>query len=182
MSEIEFKKGLVDSGEVAAYIRGLRDVREEGDFPKLMYRGEILIITDILDKFEGRNRVVTTDSKGRKKLFDISEPLFFDGTVFNLQNEYVEMDWVEYYHYWTSIKNDRPDVIRMGSKFYMVYSFTKVINEEGMYVVVGSSPNERITLKFDKDTVISRFRNANNTGVVWSVQNSPTVMEGRKWD
>lgn len=182
MSEIEFKKGLIELDEIAAYIRDLSDSREEGDFPQLMFRGEMYIIHGILDSFKGSRRLVAMDLKGRKKLFDVSEPLFFDGKAFKFQSEYCEMGWVEYYHYWTSIKNDRPDVIRLGAKHYVVYSFTKVINEDGMYVVVGSSPNERITLKFDKGTIITRSSNPNHAGVWWSVENAPAVMEGSKWD
>lgn len=182
MSEIEFKKGPIELCEIQAHINDLRDVRTPGFFPQLMFHGESLFITDILEPFEGKRRIVTLDSKGRRKLFDIDQPLFFDGKVFNFQDEYVEMGWLEYYRYWTALHNSRPDVLRWNGDRYTVYSFTQIVGEEGMYVVIGSTPTERITLKFDSSTVIIRSSNAKRSGASWAVEKAQLVIEGRKWD
>ena len=152
MSDWKITKGPIPIDELQAYIQDLSDIRNKEDFPKLRFRDETLIITDILNKFKGKHRMITTDSKGRKKLFDISDPFYSDGTVLYFADEFVELGWREYYSYWTKLDSYRPDPIEWCGDTYTVYSITKVTGEDGIYVVIGRKPNERVTVKFDDFT------------------------------
>lgn len=181
MSDWKFTKGPVPIDELQAYIQDLSDIRNKEDFPRLKYRENTLIVTDIWNKFEGKYRVMTVDSKGRKKLFDIVDPFYSDGEFLYFDVEFVEMGWKEYYSYWKKL-GTRPDVIDWCGEHYIVYSFTKVVNEDGIYVVIGSKPNERITVKFDDDTSIIRDNTQMGVRPKWFVKHAPIVMDVQKWD
>lgn len=183
MGEIKFEKGPVEIEEIAGYIIDLRDAGNTDSHPKLRFKGNLFYITEVLNGFKGKRRMVTIGPRGQKMLFDVAEPLFFDGEEFNFQSEYVEMTWREYYKYWTAIPNSpRPDSIHWLGDPYIVYSFTKITGEDALYVVVGSKPNERITLRFDQFTVITRAANEVGTGAGWTVEHAKQVVDGRKWD
>jgi hypothetical protein len=109
VSDWKITKGPIPIDELQAYIQDLSDIRNKEDFPKLRFREETLIITDILNKFNGKHRMVTVDSKGRKKLFDISDPFYSDGTVLYFADEFVELGWREYYSYWTKLEKKEDD-------------------------------------------------------------------------
>lgn len=181
MSDWKITKGPIPIDELQAYIQDLSDIRNKEDFPKLRFREETLIITDILNKFQGKHRMVTVDSKGRKKLFDISDPFYSDGEFLYFDVEFVEMGWKEYYSYWKKL-GTRPDVIDWCGEHYIVYSFTKVVNEDGIYVVIGSKPTERITIKFDGGTSIIRDNTQIGVRPRWFVKHAPIVMDAQKWD
>ena len=181
MSYWKITKGPVDIDELQAYIQDLSDIRNKEDFPKLRFREETLIITDILNRFEGKHRMVTADSKGRKKLFDISDELYSDGTILYFADEYVEIGWREYYNHWKKV-GARPDVVEWGGHPYIVYSFTKVTGENRLYVVIGSKPNERLTLIFDDETAIIRDHTRLSGKPTWIIRNAGMVMEGSRWD
>lgn len=181
MSDWKITKGTIPIDELQAYIQDLSDIRNKEDFPKLRFREETLIITDILCKFEGKHRMVTVDSKGRKKLFDISDPFYSDGTVLYFADEFVELGWMEYYSYWKKL-GTRPDVIEWCGEPYIVYSFTKVTMEDGIYIVIGAKPTERITLKFDENTVIIRDHTRAGVRPRWIVKNAKMIMDAQKWD
>lgn len=169
MSDWKITKGPVPIDELQAYIQDLSDIRNKEDFPKLRFREETLIITDILCKFEGKYRMVTVDSKGRKKLFDISDPFYSDGEFLYFDVEFVEIGWKEYYNYWKKL-GTRPDVIEWCGDLYTVYSFTKVTGEDGIYIVIGSKPTERITIKIDNGTIIKRDHTKNGVRPRWVVK------------
>lgn len=181
MADWKIEKGPIDIDELQAYIQDLSDERNKESFPRLKYREDTLIITDILNKFKGKYRIVTTDSKGRKKLFDISDPLYSDGEFIYFDVDFVEMGWSKYYNYWRKL-GTRPDVINWNGGHYIVYSFTKVYNEDGIYVVIGSNPNERITVKFDASTRIIRDHTQLGVRPKWFVSHAPMVMDAMKWD
>lgn len=181
MSDWKITKGPIPIDELQAYVQDLSDERNKEDFPKLRFREETLIITDILNKFEGKYRMVTVDSKGRKKLFDISDPFYSDGTVLYFADEYVEIGWREYYSHWKQL-GCRPDVVEWCGMPYIVYSFTKVTGEDGIYIVIGSTPMERITIKFDRNTVIRRDHTRNGVQPRWIVKNAKMIMDAQKWD
>lgn len=181
MSDWKIAKGPIPIDELQAYIQGLSDIRNKEDFPRLKYRENTLIVTDILNKFEGKYRVVTVDSKGRKKLFDISDPFYSDGEFLYFDVEFVEMGWREYYSYWKKL-GTRPDVIDWCGEHYIVYSITKVSGEDGIYVVIGSNPNERITVKFDDNTSIIRDHTQLAVRPKWFVKYAKAIMDARKWD
>lgn len=182
MSEIKFEKGPVEFDEIAAYISDLSDTRFDAPFPMLRFKGRTLFITDVLNHFNGKRRLVTMTISGKKKLFDVSEPLFFDGEKFNFQNEYVEMTWKEYKKYWADQRGSRPDVIHWCEEPWIVYSFTKIIGDDSLYVVIGRKSSERVTLQFDKDTIITRAVNEVGTGATWTVTGANIVANGKKWD
>ena len=182
MSDWKIAKGPVPIDELQAYIQDLSDIRNKEDFPKLRLREETLIVTDILNKFEGKYRMVTTDLKGRKKLFDISDPFYCDGTVLYFPDEFVELGWKDYYSYWTKLDSYRPDPIEWCDDTYTVYSLTKVVGEDCIYVVVGSESNERITLRFDDFTTIIRDAKALGQKHRWTVLQAKMVIDARKWD
>lgn len=182
MSEIKFEKGPVKFDEIAAYISDLSDTRFDTPFPQLCFKGRTLFITDILNCFNGKRRLVTMTISGKKQLFDVSEPLFFDGEKFNFQNEYIEMTWKEYEKYWADQRGARPDVIHWCEEPWIVYSFTKIIGDDSLYVVIGRKPSERITLQFDKNTIITRAANELGTGATWTVTGANIIANGKKWD
>ena len=182
MSNCKITKGPIDIDELQAYIQDLSDIRNKEDFPRLRFREETLVITDILNKFEGKYRMITTDSKGRKKLFDVSDNLYSDGTVIYFSDEYVEIGWKEYYGYWTKLDSYRPDPIEWCGDTYIIYSITRVIGEDGIYVVIGHKPNERVTVKFDDDTTIIRDAKALGQKQKWTVLQAKMVMDGKKWN
>jgi hypothetical protein len=181
VSDWKITKGPIDIDELQAYIQDLGDIRNKEDFPKLRFREETLIITDIRCKFEGKHRMVTVDSKGRKKLFDISDPFYSDGEVLYFDTELVELGWKEYYSYWKKL-GTRPDVIEWRGDPYIVYSFTKVTGEDGIYVVIGSKPTERITIKFDQNTIINRDNTQIGVRPRWIVKYAKMIMDAQKWD
>lgn len=181
MSDWKIEKGPIPIDELQAYIQDLSDIRNKEDFPKLRFREETLIITDILNKFEGKHRMVTVDSKGRKKLFDISDPFYSDGEFLYFNTDLVELTWKEYYSYWKKL-GTRPDVIEWCGDPYIVYSFTKVTGEDRLYVVIGSKPNERLTLIFDNETAIIRDHTRLGWKPTWIIRNAGMVMEGSRWD
>lgn len=181
MSDWKITKGPVPIDELQAYIQDLSDIRNKEDFPKLRFREETLIITEILNKFKGKHRMVTVDSKGRKKLFDISDPFYSDGTVLYFADEFVELGWREYYNHWKNV-GARPDVVEWEGGPYIVYSFTKVTGKNRLYVVIGSKPNQRLTLIFDDETAIIRDHTRLSGKPTWIIRNAGMVMEGHRWD
>lgn len=182
MSDVVFEKGPIELDEIQAYLEDVKDSRTRDQFPRLMFHGELYIITDVYAKFEGRHRMITLDLQGRKKMFDVSDPLFFDGEHFNYQDEYVEMDWKQYYAYWTSLNNQRPDVVTWNDEPYIVYSFTRIIGEDKLYLVIGSEPNERITLVLDNNTIITRVSRWAHFRSTWTIEKAAQLMDARKWD
>ena len=181
MSDWKITKGPIPIDELQAYIEDLSDERNKEDFPRLKFREEVYFITDILCKFEGKHRMVTVDSKGRKKLFDISDDFYSDGAFLYFADEYVELGWREYYSYWKKL-GTRPDVVEWGGHPYIVYSFTKVTGENRLYVVIGSKPNERLTLIFDNETTIIRDHTRLSGKPTWIIRNAGMVMDGNRWD
>lgn len=181
MSDWKITKGPVPIDELQAYIQDLSDERNKEDFPKLRFREETLIITGILNKFEGKHRMVTVDSKGRKKLFDISDSFYSDGTVLYFADEFVELGWREYYSYWKKI-GDRPDVVEWGGHSYIVYSFTKVTGEDALYLTIGSKPTERVMIRLDEDTIITRDHTRLSGKPKWIVKYAKNVSYQMKWD
>lgn len=181
MSDWKITKGPIPIDELQTYIQDLSDIRNKEDFPRLRFREETLIITDILNKFEGKYRMITTDSKSRKKLFDIEDPFYSDGVFLYFDTELVELGWKEYYRYWKKL-GTRPDVIEWGGIPYIVYSITKITGEDGIYVVIGRKPNERVTVKFDDFTTIIRDAKALGQKCRWTVLQAKMVMDARKWD
>lgn len=182
MSDVVLKKGPIEISEISAYVSDVKDPRTKDEFPKLMFHGELYFITDILSRFEGRYRMVAVDSEGRKKMFDVSDPLFFDGEQLNFQDEYVEMDWKQYYAYWTSLHNQRPDVVTWIDEPCIVYSFTRITGEDKLYLVIGAKPNERITLVLDEDTIITRASRGAHFHSTWTIEKATQLMDVRKWD
>lgn len=181
MSDWKITKGPIPIDELQAYIQDLSDERNKEDFPRLKFREDTLIITDILCKFKGKHRMVTVDSKGKKKLFDISDPFYSDGEFLYFDTELVELGWKEYYSYWKKL-GTRPDVIEWCDEPYIVYSITKVTGEDGIYIVIGSKPTERITIKFDQNTVIKRDNTRLGIRPRWIVKYAKMIMDARKWD
>lgn len=181
MSDWKITKGPIPIDELQAYIQDLSDIQNKEDFPKLRFREETLIITDILNKGKCKHRMVTVDSNGRKKLFDISDPFYSDGTVLYFADEFVELGWREYYSYWKKL-GTRPDVIEWCGDPYIVYSFTKVTGEDGIYIVIGSQPAERITIKIDDGTIIKRDHTRLSGKPKWIVKFAKTVSYNIKWD
>ncbi len=181
MSYWKIEKGPIDIDELQAYIQDLSDIRNKEDFPRLKFRKQMLIITDILNKFEGRYRMVTTDSRGRKKLFDVSGTLYSDGTSLYFADEFVEMKWEEYYSYWRNL-GTRPDVIDWGGEAYIVYSITKITGDDSLYLTIGSKPDERIMIQLNKDTVITRDHTRLSGKPKWIVEFAKQLSYQTKWD
>lgn len=181
MSDWKITKGPIDIDELQAYIQDLSDIRNKEDFPKLRFREETLIITDILNKFEGKHRMVTTDSKGRKKLFDVSDNLYSDGTVIYFADEFVELGWREYYSYWKKL-GTRPDVIEWVGIPYIVYSITKITGEDALYLTIGSKPTERVMIRLDEDTIITRDHTLLSSKPKWIVKYARNISYQMKWD
>ena len=157
------------------------DERNKEDFPKLRFREETLIITDILCKFEGKHRMVTVDSKGRKKLFDISDAFYSDGEFLYFDTDLVELGWKEYYDYWKKL-GTRPDVIEWGGVPYIVYSITKITGENALYLTIGSKPTERVMIRLDEDTIITRDNTRLSSKTKWIVKYAKSVSYQMKWD
>lgn len=181
MSDWKITKGPIDLDELQAYIQDLSDIRNKEDFPRLRYREETLIVTDILNKFEDKYRMVTTDLKGRKKLFDISDALYSDGTILYFADEFVEMKWEEYYSYWRNL-GTRPDVIDWGGEAYIVYSITKITGDDSLYLTIGSKPDERIMIQLNRDTVITRDHTRLSGKPKWIVEFAKQLSYQTKWD
>lgn len=181
MSDWKIEKGPVEIDELQAYIHDLSDIRNKEDFPRLKFHEETLIITDILNKFKGKHRMVTTDSKGRKKLFDISDALYSDGKLLYFADEFVEIGWKEYYSHWKKI-GTRPDVIEWGGVPYIVYSITKITDEDSLYLTIGSKPTERVMIRLDEDTVITRDHTRLYGKPKWIIKFAKNVSYQMKWD
>lgn len=181
MSDWKITKGPIPIDELQAYIQDLSDIRNKEDFPKLRFREETLIITDILNKFEGKHRMVTVDSKGRKKLFDISDPFYCDGTFLYFGDEYVEIGWKEYYSHWKQI-GSRPDVAEWGGHPYIVYSITKITGEDALYLTIGSKPTERVMIRLDEDTIIVRNHTRLSGKPKWIIKYAKNISYQMKWD
>lgn len=181
MSDWKIEKGSVPLDDLQVYIEDLSDERNKENFPRLKFREEVYFVTDILCRFEGKHRMVTVDSKGRKKLFDVEDPFYSDGVFLYFDTELVEFGWKEYYSYWKNL-GTRPDVIEWCDYPYIVYSFTKVTGEDGIYVVIGSKPTERITIKLDQDTIITRDNTRLGIRPRWIVKYAKMIMDAQKWD
>lgn len=181
MTDWNIEKGPVELDEIEARVIDMRDVRNRGMFPALVYNGRTHYITEILPSFKGKRRLVTIDGEGRSKLFDVSDPLIFDGEVLRFAEEFIELGWREYYSYWKKL-GTRPDVIEWCDNPYIVYSFTKVAMEDGIYVVIGSKPTERITIKLDENTVIIRDHTQTRVRPRWIVKHAKMIMDAQKWD
>lgn len=182
MSDWKITKGPIPIDELQAYIQDLSDIRNKEDFPRLKFREETLIITDILCKFEDKYRMVTVDSKGRKKLFDISDPFYSDGTILYFPDEFVELGWREYYSHWTKLDSYRPDSIEWCGDTYIVYSLTKITGEDALYLTIGAKPSERVMIRCDKDTVFVRDHTRLSGKPKWIIKYAKQISYQMKWD
>lgn len=176
MSDWKIEKGPVEIDEIYA-----RVVRNRGMFPTLVHRERTYYITDVLPYFKGKRRLVTIDGEGRSKLFDVSDPLVFDGKVLRLADEFVEMKWEEYYSYWRNL-GTRPDVIDWGGKAYIVHSITKITGDDSLYLTIGSKPNERIMIQLNRDTVITRDHTQLSGKPKWIIEFAKQISYQTKWD
>ena len=181
MSDWKIEKGPINIDELQAYIQDLSDIRNKEDFPRLRFREQTLIVTDILTKFEGKHRMVTTDSRGRKKLFDVSDELYSDGNILYFADEFIEMKWEEYYSYWRNL-GTRPDVIDWGGESYIVYSITKITGDDSLYLTIGSKPNQRIMIQLNRDTIITRDHTRLSGKPKWIVEFAKQLSYQTKWD
>ena len=181
MSDWKITKGSIPIDELQAYIQDLSDERNKEDFPRLKFHEQTLIITDILCKFKGKHRMVTVDSKGRKKLFNIEDPFYSDGEFLYFDTELVELGWKEYYEYWKKL-GTRPDVIEWGGFPYIVYSITKIAGDDSLYLTIGSKPTERVMIRFDGDTVITRDHTQTEVRPRWVVKYAKQISYQSKWD
>lgn len=181
MSDWKITEGPVELDEIEARVIDMRDVQNRGMFPTLVYNGRMHYITEVLPSFKGKRRLVTIDGEGRSKLFDVSDPLVFDGEVLRFAEEFIEMKWEEYYSYWKKL-GTRPDVIEWCDDPYIVYSFTKVTGEDGIYVVIGSKPTERIMIQLNRDTVITRDRTRLSGKPKWIIEFAKQLSYQTKWD
>ena len=153
MTDWKITKGPIDLDELEAYLQDLSDIRNKADFPTLIFREEELIVTDLLPKFAGKHRMVTVDSKGRQ----------------------------EYRSHWQKL-GTRPDAIVWGGMPYIVYSITKIVGEDALYLTIGSKPSERIMIRFDKDTVIIRDHTRLSGKPKWIIKYAKQVSYQTKWD
>ena len=181
MSDWKIEKGPVLLDEIEARVIDMRDVRNHGMFPTLVHRERTYYITDVLPSFKGKRRLVTIDGEGRGKLFDVSDPLVFDGKVLRLADEFVEMKWEEYYSYWRNL-GTRPDVIDWGGEAYIVYSITKITGDDSLYLTIGSKPNERIMIQLNRDTVITRDHTRLSGKPKWIIEFAKQLSYQTKWD
>lgn len=181
MTDWKITKGPVPIDELQAYIQDLSDERNKENFPKLKFREEVYFITDILCKFKGKHRMVTVDSKGRKKLFDISDAFYSDGTFLYFADEYVEIGWREYYNHCKKI-GSRPDVIEWGGHPYIVYSITKITGDDALYLTIGSKPTERVMIRLDEDTIIIRDHTRLSGKPKWIIKYAKNISYQMKWD
>lgn len=181
MSDWKIEKGPVELDEIEARVIDMRDVRNRGMFPTLVYNGCTHYITDVLPSFKGKRRLVTIDSEGRGKLFDVSDPLVFDGEVLRFAEEFFEMKWKEYYSYWQKL-GTRPDVIEWGGIPYIVYSITKITGEDALYLTIGSKPTERVMIRLDEDTIITRDHTRLFDKPKWIIKYARNISYQTKWD
>lgn len=181
MSDWNIEKGPVEIDEIEARVIDMRDVRNRGMFPTLVHHGCTHYITDVLPSFKGKRRLVTIDGEGRSKLFDVSDPLVFDGKVLRLADEFVEMKWEEYYSYWRNL-GTRPDVIDWGGESYIVYSITKITGDDSLYLTIGSKPTERIMIQLNRDTVITRDNTRLSGKPKWIIEFAKQLSYQTKWD
>lgn len=181
MTDWNIEKGPVEIDEIEARVIDMRDVRNRGMFPALVHHECTYYITDVLPRFKGKRRLVTIDGEGRSKLFDVSDPLVFDGEVLRFAEEFVEMKWEEYYSYWKKL-GTRPDVVEWCGEPYIVYSLTKITDDDSLYLTIGSKPTERIMIRLDKMSVI--IRDHRNTGIRprWILKYTKQVSYQTKWD
>nr|DAW71892.1 MAG TPA: hypothetical protein [Caudoviricetes sp.] len=159
----------------------MRDVRNRGMFPTLVHHERTYYITDVLPSFKGKRRLVTIDCEGRSKLFDVSDPLIFDGKVLHFAEEFVEMKWEEYYSYWRNL-GTRPDVVEWCGETYIVYSMTKITGDDSLYLTIGSKPTERIMIQLAKDTVITRDHTRLSSKPKWVIEFAKQLSYQTKWD
>lgn len=181
MSDWKITKGSIPIDELQAYIEDLSDIRNKEDFPRLKFREKTLIITDILCKFKGKHRMVTVDSEGRKKLFDVEDPFYSDGEFLYFDTELVELGWKEYYSYWKKL-GTRPDVIEWCDDPYIVYSMTKITGDDSLYLTIGSKPTERIMIQLDKRSVIIRDHRKTGIRPRWILKYTNQLSHQTKWD
>ena len=181
MSDWKITKGPIPIDELQAYIQDLSDIRNKEDFPRLKFHEDTLIITDILCKFKGKHRMVTVDSQGRKKLFDIEDPFYSDGEFIYFDTELVELGWKEYYSYWKKL-GTRPDVIEWCDDPYIVYSLTKITGDDSLYLTIGSKPTERIMIQLDKRSVIIRDHRKTGIRPRWILKCAKQISYQTKWD
>lgn len=181
MSDWKIEKGPVELDEIEARVIDMRDARNRGMFPTLVYHECTYYITDVLTRFKGKRRLVTIDGEGRSKLFDVSDPLFFDGTALHFADEFVEIGWKEYYSHWKKL-GTRPDVIEWGGVAYIVYSITKITGEDALYLTIGSKPTERVMIRLDEGTVITRDHTRLSCKPKWLVKYAKNISYQMKWD
>ena len=181
MSDWNIEKGPVELDEIEARVIDMRDVRNRGMFPTLVHHERTYYITDVLPSFEGKRRLVTIDGEGRGKLFDVSDPLVFDGKVLRFADEFVEMKWEEYYSYWRNL-GTRPDVVEWCGEPYIVYSMTKITGDDSLYLTIGSKPTERIMIRLDKEAVIVRDHRTVGVRPRWILKYTKQLSDQMKWD
>lgn len=181
MSDWNIEKGPVELDKIEARVIDMRDVRNRGMFPALVHHGRTHYITDVLTYFKGKRRLVTIDGEGQSKLFDVSDPLVFDGEVLRFAEEFVEMKWGEYYSYWKKL-GTRPDVVEWCGEPYIVYSLTKITGDDSLYLTIGSKPTERIMIQLDKGSVIIRDRRKVGVRTRWILEHAKQLSYQTKWD
>lgn len=181
MSDWKIDKGPVEIDEIEARVFDMRDARNRGMFPTLVYNGRTHYITDVLPSFEGKRRLATIDWEGRSKLFDVSAPLVFDGEVLRFAEEFVEMKWEEYYSYWKKL-GTRPDIVEWCGEPYIVYSMTKITCDDSLYLTIGSKPTERIMIQLDKSSAIIRDHRKTGVRPRWILKHTKQLYGQTKWD
>lgn len=181
MTDWNIEKGPVEIDEIEARVVDMRDARNRGMFPTLVYNGRTHYITEVLPSFKGKRRLVTIDGEGRSKLFDVSDPLVFDGEVLRFAEEFIEMKWEEYYSYWRNL-GTRPDVIDWGGEHYIVYSMTKITGDDSLYLTIGSKPTERIMIQLNSDTIITRDHTRLSCKPKWIIEFAKQLSYQTKWD
>lgn len=181
MTDWNIEKGPVELDEIEARVIDMRDVQNRGMFPTLVHHECTYYITDVLPRFKGKRRLVTIDGEGQSKLFDVSDPLVFDGEVLRFAEEFFEMTWEEYYSYWKKL-GTRPDVVEWFGEPYIVYSLTKITGDDSLYLTIGSKPTERIMIQLDKDSVIVRDHRKTGIRPRWILKHAKQVSYQTKWD
>lgn len=172
-----FKPGVIDPSDLQKYLEN----RNGGIRLVFVYKHRLHDITDVLPSFKGKRRLVTIDGEGRSKLFDVSDPLVFDGEVLRFAEEFVEMKWEEYYSYWRNL-GTRPDVVEWCGEPYIVYSLTKITGDDSLYLTIGSKPTERIMIRLDKMSVIIRDNRKTGTRPRWILKYTKQISYQTKWD
>lgn len=181
MTDWNIEKGPVELDEIEARVVDMRDALNRGMFPTLVYNERTHYITEVLPSFKGKRRLVTIDGEGRSKIFDVSDPLVFDGEVLRFAEEFVEMKWEEYYSYWKKL-GTRPDVIEWCDDPYIVYSMTKITDDDSLYLTIGSKPTERIMIQLDKRSVIIRDHRKTGIRPRWILKYTKRLSYQTKWD